>query len=107
MISNLFFRGLGKFLPVYIGRDARRRFSMSLRFWLTQLVTSAPFVGNDVLSPLAIFLEGVLVMPARFPVLAGHALWYPRIIIGVLALANLTSMLPVVSSAEVSTPRTT
>ena len=105
MFSNFFFRGLGKFLPVYIGKDASRRFSMSFGFWLMRLVTSVPFVVNDILSPLAIFLEGVLVMPARFPVLAGHALSYPWIIIGVLALANLTSMLQVVPGAEVSTPR--
>jgi hypothetical protein len=69
------------------------------------LITSASFVRNNFLSPLAVLLEGVLVMPAWLPVLAGHTFWYPRVIIGVLALAYLTSVLPIVSGAEVSASR--
>jgi hypothetical protein len=102
LLNNFLFCGSGKFLSIDNGRDARRRFSMSLELWLVWLITSASCVRKNLLSPLAILLEGVLVMPAWLPVLAGHTLWYPWVIIGVLALAYLTSVLPITPGAEVS-----
>ena len=105
LLSNFLFCGLSKFLAIDSGRDARRRFSVSLRFWLMGLINSAPFVKNDFLSPLAILLKGVLVIPAWLPVLTSHTSRHPRVIMGVLALAYLTNVLPVASGVEGSAAR--
>ena len=67
--------------------------------------TSAPVVGNNVLAPLAILLESVLVVPAGLPVLAGLTSRHPWVIIWVPALADFTSLLPIVPCAEVPAPR--
>ena len=78
---------------------------MSLWFRLVGHVATAALRRYCLPAPLASLVVLVVKMPPGLAFLAGQAFRYPRIIVRILALADLASMLPVVPGPEVPAPR--
>ena len=103
MFRNFFFGSSANLLTVDHGKDASCWFSVSFGFRLVWSTTPAPLWWEDFLSPLAIIAKGVLVMPARLPVLTRSAIWQPRVIVRTLALTDFAGMFPVAYGTVVTT----